>query len=270
MPITVAVTSADFQDRAQQLAECLQTRSGSAECLQLVTDSEKVRLSQGAQSQGPVDWLKSLGITDEATILNYLFIAPATDILGQRTLKGTPSPDIIASVQNYARLYGIDPQLMLDVIAFETGGTFDPNSTNRHSNAAGLFQIIPGTWNELVDRYGFTNPYDIDQNIHAGAINISSSIQYLQTHGVDDPTDSEVYLAHSQGAAGAAALIDNADENVVDALETLPTYGNHPGRAALAIVQNGGQTTMTAAQFKAFMTARFVATARITPRIPEN
>jgi hypothetical protein len=99
-------SSDNFQDLSQKLAECLRSRNDSAECLQLVIESEKARQSQGAAAQGPVESLKSLGITDDGTILNYLFVATAKDVLGQKSLPGSPTPEIITAInksflQNY-------------------------------------------------------------------------------------------------------------------------------------------------------------------------
>jgi hypothetical protein len=270
-PATQTPTNA-FQDKAEQLASCLQSQADSPECLQLAAASEKARLSSGGHPLGPVEWLQSLGITDEKTILNYLFVAPATDILSQRSLKGSPSPEIISAINKYAAQYHLSPQLMLDIVAFETGGTFDPNSLN-DSSAAGLFQITLGTWKGLARQYQmyhFTDPFDVDQNVHAGAINLSASAQTLAANGITEPTEAQVYLAQNQGGGGASALIKNPGMNVVDALETLSTYRKNPGQAALAVVKNGGQASMTAAQFAAVMTARFIATAKITPKIWAN
>jgi hypothetical protein len=156
---------------------------------------------------------------------------------------------------------------MLDVAAFETGGTFDPNSTNPKSKAAGLFQFVKETWEELASQYGFTDPYDIDQNAQAGAIYLSNNVKSLIRNGISDPSEQDVYLAHNQGAAAAVALLRNKDENVVDALQTLNTYVGSRAKAELAIVQNGGSVSMTAGQFIAVLTARFSAMARRTPRV---
>jgi hypothetical protein len=81
-----------FQDKAAQLEEFLRTRDASPDSLKLIDESEKARLSAGAASPDQVAWLQSLGITDEATILNYLSIAPATDILSQKGLRGLSVP----------------------------------------------------------------------------------------------------------------------------------------------------------------------------------
>ena len=200
-------------------------------------------------------------------MLAYLSTAPATDILAANFLRRAPSADVIAAVNKYGTKYGIAPQTLLDIIAFETGGTFDPDSRNPHSSAKGLFQIMDDTWRELARRYGLTDVFDIDQNAQAGAINLSQAIKELSHSGIDASSEDQIYLAHQQGGAGAAALINNPELNAVDALKTLSHYRQKPQLAVYAIEMNGGDADMTAEQVFAVTTARLKATARRVPRI---
>ena len=118
-----------YHDMAQALSIYLQSGTDTPKGTELVIRAEKARLGEGIKDQ--IAWLSSPGIVDENQILNYLSIAPATDILAQQSLIGAPSADIIAAVQKYGAQYDISPQILLDIIAFETGGTFDPNSKNK-------------------------------------------------------------------------------------------------------------------------------------------
>ena len=106
---------------AQALSTYLQSGADTPKGTQLVIRAEKARIGEGIKDQ--IAWLSSLGIVDENQILNYLSIAPATDILAQQSLIGAPSPEIIAAVQKYGAQYDISPQILLDIIAFETGDT---------------------------------------------------------------------------------------------------------------------------------------------------
>jgi hypothetical protein len=67
-----------------------------------------------------------------------------------------------------------------------------------------------------------------------------------------DPQPWELYLAHQQGAAGAAHLLSNPDMNVVDALTKAYSGGNPEQirtRVMEIITANGGNPQMTAGQF---------------------
>jgi hypothetical protein len=61
------------------------------------------------------------------------------------------------------------------------------------------------------------------------------------------PADWEVYLAHQQGTAGAAALLANPGQSAADALA--PAYGGNRDQAARAIGANGGNPDAPASQF---------------------
>ena len=241
--------------------------------VQLVIKSEKERVRNKIEDR--IAWLATLGITDERQILNYLSLAPATDILVRNSLPGAPSAEIFDAVRRYGAQYNISPQTLLDIIAFETGGTFDPSSKNPSSSALGLFQFTTRTWNEVgrkneIDGVNvFTDPTNLDQNIHAGAIFVSQTVRTLSRLGIEDPTEDQIYLAHNQGAGGAAALLKNPEMNVVDALNTLADYHDNPGKAEMAIRLNGGNRNMRADQFVTALTSRFLATAKRTPRIVE-
>jgi hypothetical protein len=219
-----------------------------------------------------VEWAQRLGMTDDKLALDYMCATQVTDIVERTALRGAPTPEIIAAVRRYGTQYGIDPQTLLDIIAFETGGTFDPHAQNPRSSASGLFQITGDTWNDLRDRMHLSldNVFDVDQNVQGGAANLAAAIHTLKENGIDAPTAVQIYFAHQQGGSGASALLNNPDMSVLDALAQSRAYRHNPAGATRAILQNGGTTDMTAGDFFIFMTARFRAIVARTPRIDQN
>lgn len=74
---------------------------------------------------------------------------------------GADIKKIYSAVDDAAKKYGVDPNLILAVIKQESD--FDPNSTSG-VGAAGLMQIMPENFSHL----GITDGYDVDQNINGG------------------------------------------------------------------------------------------------------
>ena len=109
------------------------------------------------------------------------------------------------------------------------------------AGARGAFQFISTT----AQRYGLTNPDDDEAAANAAARLQNDNRAALKARLGRDPTEAEVYLAHQQGAAGAAALIRNPNAPAADAV------GN------AAIMQNGGRQGMTAGEFVRIWTDKF-------------
>jgi hypothetical protein len=68
---------------------------------------------------------------------------------------------IYNAVNNAAKKYGVDPNLVLSIIKHESD--FQPGVTSS-AGATGLMQIMPENYAE----YGITDGYDIDQNVDGG------------------------------------------------------------------------------------------------------
>jgi hypothetical protein len=119
------------------------------------------------------------------------------------------------------------------------------------TGARGDFQFISSTW----ARYGqgdINNP--ADNRAAAGRLAMDNANHLSKALG-RQPTEGEVYLAHQQGAAGAAALLNHPDMNAAQALATYA--GVSPSRAQQAILVNGGNSHMTAGQFAEKWITRF-------------
>lgn len=135
-----------------------------------------------------------------------------------------------------AQYPNISASYLATTAAYESGG--NANATNK-SGAAGLFQFMPKT----AAQYGLSNPYDPQASTMAAAQFANNNYNYLADKLGSAPTDAQLYLAHQQGAAGAARLLGNPDALASDQVGYQAVYQNLPAS------MQGQAGTMTAAQF---------------------
>lgn len=130
-----------------------------------------------------------------------------------------------------AKKHGVDAAAMRIIAQIESGG--NPNAKNPRSSAGGPFQFIDATANqmELVNRF---DPFEASD---AAARLMKSNAGYLRRVLGRDPSPGELYLAHQQGAGGAAKLLANPDAKASNVV------------GADAVRLNGGRPGMTASQF---------------------
>lgn len=98
--------------------------------------------------------------------------------------------------------YGIDPQHLMTMAQMESGGNTNAVSP---TGASGLFQFTGGT----AKQYGLKNRFDADENIDAAARLYADNKKSLERNGIE-PTLDNLYLAHQQGAGGAAQILKSA------------------------------------------------------------
>lgn len=153
-----------------------------------------------------------------------------------------------ATVSAAAQRYGVDQDTLFKIAMLESSGRAD--AVNPQSGASGLFQFMPAT----AEQYGLSDPNDPAQAADAAARLLADNAQALRSTLHRDPTPAELYLAHQQGAGGAAALIGNPDRLAVEVLADL--YGSKSA-AEKAITQNGGTTSMTAGEFAEVWAGKF-------------
>lgn len=125
--------------------------------------------------------------------------------------------------------HGLDPNFLTTEAQIESG--MNPSARNP-SGASGLFQFIPST----AARYG-VNPQDPASSAEGAARLASDNSAALAQQLGRQPTSGELYLAHQQGAGGAAGLLSNPSAPAASIVGTK------------AVIQNGGTQGMSAADF---------------------
>jgi hypothetical protein len=117
----------------------------------------------------------------------------------------------------------------------------------------GIFQIGP----EVAKDFGVTPEQLRDPRVNAqvAAKLAGRNARLLRARLNREPQPWELYLAHQQGAGGAASLLQNPNGNVVDVLAG--AYGGDRARAQQAVIQNGGDPNMTAGEFAQLWAQKF-------------
>jgi uncharacterized protein YejL (UPF0352 family) len=144
---------------------------------------------------------------------------------------GGLAPGLAEAINTAATRHGVSADYLARLAQIESSG--GRNLGNPNSSAKGPFQIISSTARQL----GVQNPMDFGESAD-GTARLTKENEVVLTKALGRaPTPGELYLAHQQGSAGAAALLTNPNE--------LAT--NIVGYDAVRL--NGGAPGMTAAQF---------------------
>lgn len=150
-------------------------------------------------------------------------------------------PDHIDSVFQLASTeHGIPYSVMATIAQIESG--MNPKAKNPNSSASGLFQFINGTAKE----YG-VNPMDPKSATEGFARLYKDNREILRKKLGRAPTNAEMYLAHQQGAGGAARLLSSPNALASDVV------GDE------AVKLNGGTEDMSAAEFAALWLEKYDA-----------
>lgn len=128
--------------------------------------------------------------------------------------------DIIAEA---ARRHGVPAEAMIGIAQIESA--MNPGAKNPSSSAGGLFQFIDST----ARGYGLQDRYDPVQASDAAARLARDNAAYLRRSLGREPTPGELYLAHQQGAGGAANILRNPNARAVDVLGADQVRLNVPG-----------------------------------------
>jgi hypothetical protein len=153
---------------------------------------------------------------------------------------------VVQAIDAAASKYGLDPTTLLTIAYIETGGTYDPFSKNPKSSAKGLFQFI----NKTGKAYGLTGKeaYDVEQAADAAARLTVDNMEALRKALGREPTIGELYLAHQQGAQGAATILSSpSGTNAVTALgydKVALNVPRLPGESAAEFTNRVSRMTM--------------------------
>jgi Transglycosylase SLT domain len=167
--------------------------------------------------------------------------APAVPV---RNVSAVATPSVGVNVPvvvtDAGKKYGISPDYMARTFQIESGG--NPNAYNAQSKAAGPFQFVPSTGAKYLNG---ASPFDVAGSADAAARLAADNKGALTQALGRPPTDAELYLAHQQGATGAAKLLANPNARAGDLV------GNS------AIAANGGNPNAPASAFTNLWTAKF-------------
>jgi hypothetical protein len=144
-----------------------------------------------------------------------------------RSMRG----DVRAIVSEAAQRHGVDPNALLTIAMIESSG--NPGAKNPNSSAGGLFQFIDST----ARQYGLKDKFDPAQAADAAARLAKDNAAHLRKALGREPTGGELYLAHQQGAGGAAKLLANPSASAASIV------------GGDAVRLNGGREGMTAGEF---------------------
>lgn len=146
--------------------------------------------------------------------------------------------DITAAIKKAADAQGVSADTLTRIAYIESRG--NPYAKNPNSSAGGLFQFVDST----AAQYGLKDRYDVTEASNAAARLLADNIRVLSSVLGRMPTAGEAYLAHQQGAGGASRLLSNPMGRAVD------TVGYK------AVINNGGNASMTNAEFAAMWTQK--------------
>lgn len=176
---------------------------------------------------------------------------------GERAILATyqmePAPATVIPVfEQAAAQTGVSSTYLMRTWQLEAGGKMDPGKSV--TGAEGPFQFVPST----AKQYGLSNPRDFSASAAAAAKLAADNRAMLGASLGRVPTDAELYLAHQQGATGAAKLLSNPTARAGDLV----------GDKAIKV--NGGDPNAPASAFTGMWAARFngagVMTANMTAR----
>jgi len=134
---------------------------------------------------------------------------------GVGTLKASNSQ--WATINAAASAKGIPPGNMMAMADVESQFK---NGATSGTGARGLFQIVGGTWNGLVNQYGAANnvslsdsPYDDNANAKMAAEYYNENQRLLVSKGITNPSVGEIYMTHLLGGSGGSKFIQAANTN---------------------------------------------------------
>jgi len=119
-------------------------------------------------------------------------------------------------VRAAAAAQGVNVDAMMAIAKRESN--FIPDAANPNSKARGLFQFMPGTWDEMYAKHGarlglVNDRMNAKSNATLGALLIKENSDYLRSKLGREPTTQEIYYAHFMGAGKAYEFIKGLEAN---------------------------------------------------------
>lgn len=171
----------------------------------------------------------------------------AEDTLGTGGSNGPIAQRLGIDFGGYETQYGLPTGYLERMAMLESSGNPNAKAKDRGmtSSAEGLFQFIDST----AAQYGLTDKFDPVASTDAAARLAADNANSLRRVLGREPQAWELYLAHQQGAGGAAKLLSNPSGLAVDAV----------GKAA--VINNGGHEGMTSGEFMRIWSNKWTQTS---------
>jgi hypothetical protein len=199
---------------------------------------------------------ESLKIIDDSTLLNPVekearkakLIQDARTV--EANLRAGGDPELAASMLGMPIPDTGDKNFYDRMRHIESGGRDNAVSP---TGATGRYQFIKSTWDGIRQRHpelGLTADGRTDPNQQERAVRAltKENRAHLRSALGREPTPGELYLAHQQGAGGAAKMLANPNQKAISIV------------GAQAIVVNGGNPNMTAGEFANLWISKFDGT----------
>ncbi len=117
-------------------------------------------------------------------------------------------------------LVGIGANFLVKMAGSESG--LNPNAVNRNGGASGLFQFMAVTWASMVHVYGMKYNINVIDVFKPKANAVMGALYILENYGPlkellnNEPTETDMYMAHFLGLGGAkkffTALLNNPED----------------------------------------------------------
>lgn len=237
-----APLTADQESRARRILQAYNARSGvktPAQAGGAGNDDPPVRIpgypgvwTRARAQQAAANKENEYPGPAEISAAQQKVARPAAQLQASGSLnQSSGAPGMLPLFAQTGSKYGVSPDYLARTAQLESTG--DPQAKSDKSSARGLFQFTKDT----ARKYGLENPDDPVASTDAAARLAADNRASLAKALGRAPTDAELYLAHQQGAVGAAKLLMNPDAPAKDVV------------GLRAVLNNGGDPRMTAGQF---------------------